>query len=89
MLEVRFISLDNGEMIFVKQDEIKVSVIIPIYNIEKYLEECLHSVLRQTLDNVEIAKIIKWVLDFSYPYNSCIEYNSVLESILLHEVNVV
>ena len=30
--------------------EIKVSVIIPIYNVEEYLEECLQSVVDQTLE---------------------------------------
>lgn len=32
----------------------KVSVIIPIYNVEAYLEECLVSILNQTLRNIEI-----------------------------------
>ena len=32
----------------------KVSVIIPVYNAEKYLETCLDSVINQTLDSVEI-----------------------------------
>ena len=32
----------------------KVSVIIPIYNVEKYLRECLESVINQTLKDVEI-----------------------------------
>ncbi|WP_291652528.1 glycosyltransferase [Clostridium sp.] len=31
-----------------------VSVIIPVYNVEDYIEECLNSVLRQTLTNIEI-----------------------------------
>lgn len=31
-----------------------VSVIIPVYNVEKYLEECLDSVCNQTLTNIEI-----------------------------------
>lgn len=34
--------------------EIKVSVIIPIYNVEEYLEECLVSALNQTLKEIEI-----------------------------------
>ena len=32
----------------------KVSVIIPVYNTEKYLEECLNSVENQTLEDIEI-----------------------------------
>ncbi|MBN1141570.1 MAG: glycosyltransferase [Deltaproteobacteria bacterium] len=32
----------------------KVSVIVPIYNVEKYLDECLNSIIRQTLFDIEI-----------------------------------
>ena len=32
----------------------KVSVIIPVYNVEKYLPECLDSVIKQTLKDMEI-----------------------------------
>ncbi|MGE3593730.1 MAG: glycosyltransferase family 2 protein, partial [Arcobacter sp.] len=35
----------------------KVSVIIPVYNAQKYLRECLDSVANQTLDNIEIICI--------------------------------
>ena len=35
-------------------DDIKVSVIMPVYNVEKYLEECLQSVIDQTLLEIEI-----------------------------------
>lgn len=35
-------------------DEIKVSVIIPIYNVARYLTECLNSVVNQTLEDIEI-----------------------------------
>ena len=34
-----------------------VSVIIPVYNTEKYLRECLDSVVNQTLQNIEIICI--------------------------------
>lgn len=36
---------------------IKISVIIPIYNMEQYLEECLQSILNQTLKEIEIICI--------------------------------
>lgn len=32
----------------------KVSVIIPVYNVENYLRECLDSVLAQTLNDIEV-----------------------------------
>lgn len=32
----------------------KISVIIPIYNTEKYVEECIRSIQRQTLQEIEI-----------------------------------
>lgn len=35
----------------------KISVIIPVYNMAYYLEECLDSVLRQTLKEIEIIMI--------------------------------
>lgn len=37
--------------------EIKVSVIIPVYNAEKYLKECLDSVISQSLKEIEIICI--------------------------------
>lgn len=35
----------------------KVTVIIPVYNVEQYLEECMDSVIRQTLKELEILCI--------------------------------
>ena len=32
----------------------KISVIIPVYNVEKYLAECLTSVVNQTFKDIEI-----------------------------------
>ena len=36
---------------------IKISIIVPIYNVEKYLKECVDSVLNQTLKDIEIILI--------------------------------
>ena len=36
---------------------VKVSVIIPVYNVEQYLKECLDSVINQTLKDIEIICI--------------------------------
>lgn len=35
----------------------KVSVIIPIYNVQDYLKQCIESVLNQTLKNIEIILV--------------------------------
>ena len=32
----------------------KISIIIPVYNIEKYLNQCLDSVINQTFKDLEI-----------------------------------
>jgi|TARA_B110000014_G_scaffold236207_1_gene201298 glycosyltransferase involved in cell wall biosynthesis len=34
-----------------------VSVLVPVYNSEKYLEECLNSILSQTYENLEILAV--------------------------------
>lgn len=35
----------------------KISVIVPVYNVEKYLEKCLDSLIGQTLEEIEIIVI--------------------------------
>lgn len=35
-------------------DKDLVSVIVPVYNVEKYLEKCIHSICEQTYENLEI-----------------------------------
>lgn len=37
-----------------KQLEIKVSIVIPIFNVEKFLEQCVTSIMKQTLQEIEI-----------------------------------
>lgn len=35
----------------------KISVVLPVYNVEKYLEQCLDSIINQTVNNYEIIAI--------------------------------
>lgn len=35
-------------------NKVKVSIVVPIYNVEKYLRQCLDSIVNQTLKNIEI-----------------------------------
>ena len=35
----------------------KVSIIVPVYNTEKYLEKCLNSLVNQSLENIEIIVV--------------------------------
>lgn len=46
--------------------EAKVSVIIPVYNVEEYLVRCLDSVTQQTLEDIEIICINDGSTDNSY-----------------------
>ena len=45
----------------------KVSVIVPVYNTEKYLRRCLDSLVNQTLDDIEII-----IIDDKSPDNSAL-----------------
>lgn len=65
----------------------KISIIIPVYNVEKYLRECLDSCVNQTLEDIEIICV-----DDASPDNSIkiLEEYSQKDSrikILRHEKN--
>ena len=49
-----------------------VSIIVPIYNVEKYLSKCIESLLGQTMENLEIVLINDGSLDNSL--SICYEY---------------
>lgn len=40
-----------------KMNESKISVIVPVYNVERYLERCLNSIINQTYQNLEIIVV--------------------------------
>lgn len=63
-----------------------VSVIIPIYNNEKYLQECLSGVLKQTYNNLEIILIDDGSTDSSG--DICDKYSENNSKIkVIHQVN--
>ena len=43
-----------------------VSIVIPVFNVEKYLSECLDSVISQNYDNLEIICVNDGSTDNSY-----------------------
>ena len=45
-----------------------ISVIVPVYNVEEYLEECLESIQNQTYTNFEVILVNEWI-------NRCFERN--------------
>ena len=51
----------------------KVSVVIPVYNVEKYLSQCLDSVLSQSLEEIEVIVVNDGSTDGSS--NICRQYS--------------
>ena len=48
----------------------KISVLIPVYNVEKYVERCMISVLNQTMqEGVEVIIVNDCTPDCSMNYN--------------------
>lgn len=38
-------------------NDIKISIVIPVYNVEKYLQECVDSIVKQSYKNIEIILV--------------------------------
>ena len=64
----------------------KISVIIPVYNVEKYLAECMDSILHQTYHNLEILLIDDGSTDSSGQI--CDDYAAIDKRIIvIHKSN--
>ena len=48
---------EDGKMLKLNDEDFLISIVIPIYNAEKYLEECLNSIKNQTYKNFEVIMV--------------------------------
>lgn len=48
---------EDGKMFKPNDKDSLISIVIPIYNAEKYLEECLNSIKNQTYKNIEVIMV--------------------------------
>lgn len=68
------------------ESEIKVSVIVPIYNAEKFIHKCINSLINQTYKDLEILLIDDGSTDNSYIL--CKEYSQKDKRVrLIHKEN--
>ena len=64
----------------------KVSIIVPVYNVESYLKKCIDSILLQTYTNFELILIDDGSTDQSYEI--CDEYSLNDKRIkVIHKIN--
>ena len=56
------------------QNAIKVSIIVPVYNVEDYIERCMLSIIDQTYPNIECI-----IVDDCTPDNSITIIQSLLQ----------
>ncbi len=65
---------------------VKVSIIVPVYNVEAYLHKCVDSILRQTLEDIEILLVDDGSTDSCR--DICDEYAALDSRVnVIHKVN--
>lgn len=64
----------------------KISIIVPVYNVEQYLEKCINSVLNQTYSNIEVILVDDGSTDSSG--NICDKYSLIDRRVsVIHKCN--
>lgn len=61
------------ERLYKSEDGVKVSIVIPVYNVSEYIERCLKSVMRQTYMNIECI-----IVDDVSPDDSIIQCENLI-----------
>ena len=64
-----------------------ISIIVPVYNVEKYLPRCIDSILNQTYKNIEILLIDDGSTDSSE--HICDEYANKYNNIYVYHKKMV
>jgi len=62
-----------------------ISIIVPIYNVKKYLNKCLNSLINQTLKNIEIICVNDGSTDNSFEI--LMQYKNDKKIIILNKTN--
>lgn len=65
----------------------KFSIIVPVYNVEKYLNECIDSILKQTFNNYEIVLIDDGSTDKSSKICDSYKEKNPEKIIVIHKEN--
>ena len=53
-IEENRVDLNNEQKSLAESYDFKLSIVVPCYNVEKYIEQCLDSIVKQTLKDIEI-----------------------------------
>lgn len=73
-----------------KEDEKKITIVVPVYNSEKYIGRCLDSILKQTVNNFKVLVINDGSVDKSQEIiNKYKEkYPNIIETIIQENIGV-
>lgn len=66
-----------------KKQEIIISIIIPVYNVEKYIKNCINSIINQNIEGIEIILVNDGSSDISGTI--CKKYSDKFENIVYIE----